>query len=73
PNGNNLSAAELGDRELSVLGTLPSPTDGFSNGQPEAEALAGLVTFVGTPVNGGDECESEGAGDSNNSKCKEEN
>jgi hypothetical protein len=76
PNGNNLSAAELGDRELSVLGTLPSPTDGFSNGQPDAEALAGLVTFVGTPVNGGDECGSEagqGAGDSNNSKCKEEN
>ena len=42
----------------------------------DAEALAGLVTFVGTPVNGGDECGSEagqGAGDSNNSKCKEEN
>ncbi|MBU4520079.1 MAG: DUF4097 domain-containing protein [Gammaproteobacteria bacterium] len=76
PMGINLSAAELADRELSVLGGLPSPTDGIANVQRDAEALADLVTYVGTPVNGGDECESEagqGAGDSNNSKCKEEN
>ena len=71
-----LSAAELADRELSVLGGLRAPTDGFADGRRDGAAAADLVSFVGTPVNDGDECGSEagqGAGDSKNSNCKEEN
>ena len=73
PNGNNISAAELADREQALLRFVPSlfPSDGGDiaggNGQ--------LVSFDGVPVQTEEECKPGEAGSQSpvGFKCKEEN
>ncbi|QCB46258.1 leukotoxin LktA family filamentous adhesin [Hydrogenophaga sp. PAMC20947] len=79
PLGNNLSAAELGDRELSMLWSMDSLTDGLWG-----DAVWGLrgfgsqqdtlVSFEGTPVATEEACEAssgQGSSLSSNAQCEE--
>ena len=79
PLGNNLSAAELGDRELSLLWSMNSPTDDFWGGagwgwRGWGSQQGSLVAFDGTPVGTDDACEAtsgQGAHLSSNTECEE--
>jgi hypothetical protein len=74
PMGINLSAAELADRELSVLPGLRPMEGDPEGGRADGEDAEELVTYVGTPVKGGEACDEEAqdAGVSDNFNCEEE-
>ena len=72
PNGNNISAAELADRELALLGFMAPlfPSLGGNGGR----GLSNLVSFSELPVQTDEECkpgQSQGSQTRNASKCKE--
>lgn len=72
PNGNNISAAELADRELALLGFMAPlfPSLGGNGGK----GLSNLVSFTELPVQTDEECkpgQSQGSQNRNNAKCKE--
>ena len=73
PMGVNLSAAELADRELSVLLGLPaSDIGGGIGGRNKGDAVEQLVTYVGTPVNGDEDCDAGAQGASGSeTNCEE--
>jgi hypothetical protein len=81
PLGNNLSAAELGEREMSLLWSMDAPTDDLWLGagwwSRGFGAQSGtLVSFDGTPVDTEEACEaSSGQGStlSGNAQCEENN
>jgi hypothetical protein len=73
PSGNNISAAELADREQALLGFMAPlfPPAGGNGGMGSSS----LVNFTGVPVQTDEDCKpgaGPGSQTSNSSKCQEE-